>query len=582
MLIQIVLSLLDLLGVIAFGLLGALSVTGIQSQPPQGKVALILQILNIEESKLQFQIFIIAIVATSLLLIRTFVSIYLTKRALFFLSKQGAKISSNLFKGILNLPIENIKNRNSQDIVFAVNAGTNAITVGVIGSSLGIFSDAVLVAVLMLGIALLDVSVSILTLIFFGLIALILYFKMQKKARILSKLDSELAVSGNIIILEVLRSFREMKIRNRQEWYGAIFEINKQSKSRMVAELTFMPNVSKYVMEISIVFGFLFFGAIQFVLKDAVNAVGSLAIFFAAASRIAPAVLRIQQNFLTFNSSITVAHSAIAIKNEIDINIKKYNANNRNSNNTNVNEFRGEVILENVSYGYPESFNRALTGINLIVNQGEMVALVGPSGGGKTTLVDLILGLITPSTGKVILSGMDPEVALARFAGRIAYVPQDIEVMDGTIRSNICLGYELNAFSDEALTLSLEKVGLLDFVNHLTDGLDSIVGERGAKISGGQRQRLGIARALITNPDFIVLDEATSALDSETEAQVSESINNLKGSCTVLVIAHRLSTVTSADKVIYLSHGTIIASGTFSEVRDQVPNFEIQASLMGL
>jgi ABC-type multidrug transport system fused ATPase/permease subunit len=502
---------------------------------------------------------------------------YLTRRSLVFLSKQGALISTRLFKGLLDLPLQTVKNRNSQEIVFAINFGTNAITVGVIGASLGIFTDLVLISVLMVGLIFLDISVAILTLMFFGLIATTLYFKLQKKSTSLSTRNSELAIQGNILILEVLQSFRELKVRNRQSYYDSKFGENKQEQARLVAELTFMPNVSKSVIEISIVFGVLILGGIQFALKDAVNAVGTLAIFFAASSRLAPAILRIQQNFLTFKSSVAIAGTAIKINNEVVVNQESVGW-----TPTFKETFKPELFLEQVSFKYPEKTTFGIQDVNLSVKSGEMVAIVGPSGAGKTSLVDLILGLLSPSEGKILLSGVEPAVALRAYEGSVAYVPQDIEIMDGTVRTNVCLGYDESKFTDEEIRNVLDKVGLLDFLDKLPNGIDTNVGERGSRFSGGQRQRLGIARALITSPTFIILDEATSALDSESESQIAKSIGELRGNCTILVIAHRLSTVTSADKVLYLENGQVITCGTFSEVRENVPNFDTQASLMGL
>jgi ABC-type multidrug transport system fused ATPase/permease subunit len=331
------------------------------------------------------------------------------------------------------------------------------------------------------------------------------------------------------------------------------------------------------VIEISIVFGVLILGGIQFALKDAVNAVGTLAIFFAASSRLAPAILRIQQNFLTFKSSVAVAGTAIKINNEVVFNQKSLE-----NIPTLQGIFEPELLLEKVSFKYPEKSGLAIDNVDLLVKRGEMVAIVGPSGAGKTSLVDLILGLLSPSDGIILLSGVDPSFALRAFEGSVAYVPQDIEIMDGTIRTNICLGFEESHFTEGEIRSVLEKVGLLNYLDNLPNGLDTNVGERGSRLSGGQRQRLGIARALITNPKFLILDEATSALDSESENQISKFIGELRGNSTILVIAHRLSTVTSADKVLYLEDGRIIACGTFVEVREKVPNFDIQASLMGL
>jgi ABC-type multidrug transport system fused ATPase/permease subunit len=173
-------------------------------------------------------------------------------------------------------------------------------------------------------------------------------------------------------------------------------------------------------------------------------------------------------------------------------------------------------------------------------------------------------------------------LAISNWPGALGYVPQDVVISNGTIRENICMGYPIDIATDERITDATDIAQLTDFVRSLPLGFDTPVGDRGTKISGGQRQRLGIARAMFTRPRFLVLDEATSALDGETEANIADAIQNMKGKATVVMIAHRLSTVREADKVIYLNQGKIVATGTFEEVRNTVPDFDRQAQLMGL
>jgi ABC-type multidrug transport system fused ATPase/permease subunit len=185
-----------------------------------------------------------------------------------------------------------------------------------------------------------------------------------------------------------------------------------------------------------------------------------------------------------------------------------------------------------------------------------------------------------PSEGSVSISGVTPKQAIEKWGGAIAYVPQSIAIINGTVRENVTLGYPVGSELDEYVHEALRLAQLTDVIAQLPDGLDTNVGERGAKLSGGQRQRLGIARALFTNPKLLVLDEATSSLDGQTESDISEAIRSLHGQVTVVLIAHRLSTVRAVDQVLYLSQGRILARGSFEEVRNAVPEFEKQAQLM--
>jgi ABC-type multidrug transport system fused ATPase/permease subunit len=207
---------------------------------------------------------------------------------------------------------------------------------------------------------------------------------------------------------------------------------------------------------------------------------------------------------------------------------------------------------------------------------------VGPSGAGKTTLIDLFLGILHPDEGEILISGLSPRDAITSWPGAISYVPQDVSIVSGTIRENICMGYP-NLIEYESLIVnSLEGANLSHFNVHSNYGLEFQVGERGSNLSGGERQRIGIARALFTRPKLLVLDEATSSLDGAAEAVISKSIQKLRGSTTVVMIAHRLSSIRDADVVVYLEAGEVKAQGTFEEVRQLIPKFDSQAKSMGL
>jgi ABC-type multidrug transport system fused ATPase/permease subunit len=207
---------------------------------------------------------------------------------------------------------------------------------------------------------------------------------------------------------------------------------------------------------------------------------------------------------------------------------------------------------------------------------------VGATGAGKSTLADLILGVLTPDSGTITIGGFKPAVAITRSPGAITYVPQDISLVNGTIRDNVALGLPPDLVLDDRLWEALRRAQLADFLQEQRDGLDTVVGEHGMRLSGGQRQRLGLARAFYTRPKLIVLDEATSALDAETERAVAQTLIDLEGEVTLIIVAHRLATIMHCNQVAYLDQGRISAMGTFSEVRDRAPGFDHQARLLGL
>jgi len=243
-------------------------------------------------------------------------------------------------------------------------------------------------------------------------------------------------------------------------------------------------------------------------------------------------------------------------------------------------KFFPSVNVENLTFLYPGTDNTILKEINFSIKAGQFVAIVGQSGAGKSTLVDLLLGMYQPTSGSIMVSGVSPREAVNTWPGMISYVPQDISIIDGSIAKNIAL--QNSGQQENRIRTSLESAHLLNDVMAMGNKLNEVVGERGTRLSGGQRQRLGIARALYTNPEMIIFDEATSSLDPITEKSVTEAIYNKKNGVTLIVIAHRLSTVRHADLVILLDQGKLIAKGTFDEVRSLAPKFDEQAKLVNL
>ena len=246
-------------------------------------------------------------------------------------------------------------------------------------------------------------------------------------------------------------------------------------------------------------------------------------------------------------------------------------------------DLRGySISVRDLSFTHVDASEPALHDISLEISPGAFVAFVGPSGAGKTTLADLVLGINEPDSGAVDISGFQPTRLRELYPGAIAYVPQNPGMVSGTIAENIALGEALDAMDEKRVWDSLEKAELANYVRALPKGIHSDLGAQADALSGGQKQRLGLARALYTNPRLLVLDEATSALDAGTEANIATAIRNLGKSTTVIVIAHRLSTIQHADKVSVIEDGQISAEGTFKEVRKAVPLIEEYVRLMSI
>jgi ATP-binding cassette, subfamily B, bacterial PglK len=577
---QIGLGLLDLLGVAFIGILTALSINGVSSRSVGDRVGKFLEIINLDGRDLKYQATALAVIASLLLISKTLASLYFTRKSLFFLSRRSASISSTLIFKLLGQSLLEIQGRSRQETVFALTSGVNAVTVSIIGSFMTLVSDIALLVILLSGLFIVDTLVALAALALFGFVGVTLYYVMQVRAKELGKQQAKLNIKSNEKIVEVLTSYRELVVRNRRFHYANLVGGIRLSLANYTAESAFLVSVSKYVMELSIVFATLLVAFIQFSIHTAQHSVAVLSVFFAASTRIAPAVLRIQQGSLTIKSSRGVAEPTLKlIKSLAD---KQTIRPQPETFDTAYAGFEPTIQLKNVRFGYPGADSQVINGMNLNINSGEIVAIVGPSGAGKTTLIDLMIGVLTPTSGQVNISSKTPLDALEQWSGAVAYVPQDIVITNGTFRENVLLGYADSDLMNPLIENALKRAQLGELVEELPEGLNTRVGDAGNRLSGGQRQRLGIARAMLTEPKILILDEATSALDGESEAKIGLALSEMRSQTTVVIIAHRLSSLRHADRVVYINHGIIQAEGTFEEVRKLVPDFDVQAKLMGL
>ena len=578
--IQILMDFLDLLGVIAIGALGALAVQGIESKTPGNRIGFLLRLLHLQSQTLQTQVAILGIGAGVLLIAKTALSIFFTRKTFFFLSYRSAKISADLVSKILSKNLLYIQRRGTQETLFMVTDGVKGILVDMLAISVTVVTDIFLLGIIAVGLLVVDPVVACAPALLFALVGFSLYRLMQVRAKELGLQNTELRIHNSQKILEVLNSYRESVVRNRRKYYSDQIGKMRYSLANVTAEYSFMPYISKYTIESTAVIGLLVLSGIEFGSKNAVHAVSTLAVFMAASSRIAPAALRIQQGLISIKQATGSSESTFTLIEELrETSDDTSDPSNYSFDYT---DFTPSLVIEDVSFEYTESSNFSLSKMTINIPAGSSVAIVGPSGAGKTTLVDLILGILEPNAGKVLISGLVPSEAFKKWSGAIAYVPQNVMVSTGTIRENVGLGYPPEIATDQLVLNALQIAQLDSQVLAMPGGLDSPVGENGSQISGGQRQRLGIARAMFTKPKLLVLDEATSSLDGQTEADVTAAIQSLRGRATVIMVAHRLSTARAADQVIYVENGHIRAIGKFDEVRGAVPNFDQQALLLGL
>lgn len=587
--IQSFLSLLDLVGVILIGALAALAVTTIEGSSAPDSIQRVVDELQLPNLTPEMLFAAMASLAAFALLSKSLASILLLRRVFRFLASRQAQISAELLRKLGRTDLAFVQSRSSQVTAFALSQGVGAAALGIIGNGVVLVSELSLLAVLAVVLLAFNPLIALASIAFFGLVALGIQAVMGRRASRLGSLTYAADVTTLDLVQEFLNSYREISASGRRPWYVGRIERVRWQAADAIAETQIIMSFPKYLFEVALVIGGLALAAYVSVAMDPAAAAGTVALFVAAATRVMPAILRLQTATLTIRNCSGMVHSTFDLATDLTNQVKTPLLNEAGG----MAEFRpfsataetspdASVQLVNVTYTYPGAQSPALCGIDVQIHEGQMVALVGASGAGKSTLADLSLGLIDPNDGSAFIGGVPASQVTSKFPGFAAYVPQRIALSTSSVRANVALGIDPEEVDVEWVWECLRRAHLDQVVRDSPEGLSSMIGEHGLRLSGGQRQRLGIARALYSRPRLLVLDEATSALDAETEQAVSQTLRDMAGTVTTIVIAHRLSTVVDADQVLYLDSGKITAKGTFDQVSREVPALSRQARLLGI
>lgn len=368
-----------------------------------------------------------------------------------------------------------------------------------------------------------------------------------------------------------LGGIKELKLRGTQEHFIHQYEVESRRGAGAMRTSEMLAGLPRYLLEIAFILAVGLILLTNMATKGSGStpeSVGVLALFVAAGFRVLPAITGLLGSIsaIKFGAPfLRLVHAEVMASREVE---------EAAPSHVPKMPFRDVLVVDDVRFRYPAGVNDALRSVSMRVEHGSSVALVGGSGAGKTTLVDVILGLHDPLEGSVTVDGLDVRAQKRSWQANIGYVPQDVYLLDSTLAENIAFDQEADAIDRSLLRAVVAQAQLEELVGGLPDGIDTYIGEKGSRLSGGQRQRVGIARALYRKPDLLVLDEATSALDNATEHRINEAIKGLHGSITVVVVAHRLSTVRHADQVVFMKDGRIECVGTFDEVRRDSPEFE--------
>lgn len=430
-----------------------------------------------------------------------------------------------------------------------------------------LISDVVVLVAITGVLAYTSPAVTLFTVVLFGLLVFGVQMLLRRRQY---RIGEELAAAGLEawqFLLPGLDGFREARLTSTATAFIDGFRAARMKRARASRVMGILSDAPRYLLEIGFVVAIMGISAILFTTGTPEAALTVLGVFAAASLRALPAMNRISANLAT-------ARTGRAGLNILSKVVDELAAGGVHSERPRSAEgFSGDITLRNVGFRYPDSEDHVLRGISLDVIENRTTAFVGSSGAGKSTLLDIVLGLLEPTEGEIVVGGRSIADDLAGWYAGLGVVPQDVFLLNDTLTANVAFGVPREEVDSERIREVIRMAQLEQLVDQLPEGLGTVVGERGVRLSGGQRQRIGLARALYRRPRVLVLDEATSALDNVTEHEIAKTLGTLHGSLTIVIVAHRLSTVRHADTLVFLKDGRIQAEGTFEEVRAQSPDF---------
>jgi ABC-type multidrug transport system fused ATPase/permease subunit len=593
--VQVSLNLLDLLGIALIGLLAAIAASGIGSKAPlPAPLSTSFELIGLGALTVSQKSVIVAVAAVGVLVLKTALQAVMSRRIFRFLANRQADVSADLARKFLSRPLLFVQRWTTSEAIYALGGGVGSATVAVLGSAITILAEVSLFVIVIVTLFLIDPIITIVAVALFALVVGLSYRVLTKRGQKNAQIMTGASIDTLSAVSEALQTYRETTVLNRRELYINKYQSLIGRYAQATASNAYIMEVPKYVLEATLYVAVLLLGVVQFIVnKNLTAAAATVAVFLAAGMRMVPALLRLQGAAITIRNASVSAQPTFYLADALQHGSSDTSVMERASQVEAAHlirariaaghgDFDATVVVEGAYVTYLDADAPALIDASLTVPPGTSVALVGSTGAGKSTLADVIIGVLEPDSGGVTISGVPPREAIARWSGAIAYVPQAVALVFGSVRENVALGLPVDAIDDAMVWEALERAHLAEFLRDSREGLDTMIGERGVRLSGGQRQRLGIARALYTRPRLLVLDEATSALDAETEQAIIKTLDALEGQVTTVTVAHRLATVRRADQLLYLEQGRIVCRGTFEEVRSQVKDFDRQASLLGL
>lgn len=557
--LRLIAGTLDIIGVFLVGLLLARSVGQITNDS-DSKTATGFSFVPALES---FSLLQLATVATLAFISKSFFSAILTKSMLNNFAKNESDIATNAFSYILSNMSWATKKYSKSDLNYLLGYSVSAV-LEILAIAVIVFTEISFLIAMMIVFLIVNPYTTFFMILYFSLISFFLYLFLGKKFQKSGAVVARSNILTTTAVYDTVESFREIVALRRETYFLDKYSEAKFQGSKAGFYAQYLNNIPRYIIESALIIGALGIVITSVQSENLEQSAQTIGIFITGATRIVASLLPVQTSLASYKHLISKAQIFIDFNSESKNLGKLARSKNLDYSELKTTEPVG-VEIKNLTFSYGELENPTLKQLNLRINPGSLVAIIGPSGSGKSTLADLLIGILKPSYGEInYFTNTISEISLENF--QFGYVPQNPGKIYGTIKENIAFGVEPVDVDDSILKESVINSHLLDVVSNLELGINTHLGEQTDALSGGQMQRIGLARALYVKPNFLILDEATSALDLETESAIADSLAHLKGKCTILVIAHRLSTVKNADNVFIMEAGEIVANGKFEEL----------------
>lgn len=557
----VVLSLLDTLGVVA--MLPMMQYITAQDRD-RGALGMVNDILGQPSDG-------VLVAALAALIVGAFVlkdvfSILFRWWQLTFMARNQVEIQARILEGYLVGPYAWHLTKNTSDKLWTVQNAVGIGFSGGIASAMGIITETLTIMFIFVSLLFISPWATAAAIVYLGTAGLIVQRVIRPRILLAShrNLESSQAVAKSS--LQSLTAVKEIKLRHAHRPFVETFTKASDEGARAGVTASLLGEIPKYFLEIVFIVGVGLLAVGAAVGNSSGDSLTLLAIFVAAGTRILPSAVRL------INAIAGVRFARAPLAHLVNENRMQDNARREEMAARVTDQVpQGDVRVRGLTFAYSDQPDElVLRGVDLDIPTGRTIAIVGSSGAGKSTFVDILLGLHRPSSGTITAGGLSIFDNLPAWQRRLAVVPQDVTLLDESLRDNIAFD---EAVDHVRLAEAIDRAQLADLVRALPHGLDTEIGERGVRLSGGQRQRIGIARALYRRPSMLVLDEATSALDNETERRLTETIESLKGTMTMVIVAHRLSTVRHCDQLVFMSQGRVATVGTFDEVAEQNEEF---------